>query len=251
MNSYIVKNISHFCNVSVNKCSSISASKIGFYDLTFVLKGSMTYIIDDEEYVMEKNDAIFIRPGSLRKRLAGTKPVSYVSFNFEIFSEADIPLEVFMKNSIGNDIRSLLSTFSQVHISPLYHSEEKIMNLLNYILFELLDVIDCKKNNVHVAKIIKYINENLSRTVTLRDVSEYVHLSKEYTAYIFKKEMNKTVTEYINERKMLLAKDMIKTGKMSLIDVSENLGYENYSYFSRVFKKYFNTSPIKLYKLAK
>ena len=65
----------------------------------------------------------------------------------------------------------------------------------------------------------------------------------EYIAHIFKKETNMTVTEYINHRKMLLAKDMIRGTSYPLHEISDRLGYEGYSYFSRVFKKEFGIAP--------
>ena len=53
------------------------------------------------------------------------------------------------------------------------------------------------------------------------------------------------MVEYANERKMLIAKDLILEDKLSLQEVALSLGFSNYSYFSKVFKKHFNTSPIR------
>ena len=58
----------------------------------------------------------------------------------------------------------------------------------------------------------------------------------------------KTVTEYINEQKMLLARSIIESGEMSLLDISEYLGYNNYNYFCRVFKRVFGVPPTKMRK---
>jgi len=70
-------------------------------------------------------------------------------------------------------------------------------------------------------------------------------LTKEYTAYLFKKEIGKTIIDYINERKMVIAKNMIDSGQAYLKDVALSLGFENYSYFSKLFKKYYDTTPVK------
>ena len=111
------------------------------------------------------------------------------------------------------------------------------------MLLELLDVTTLKSSNEHVHNIIKYIDENITEKLTLQSVSQEIGLTKEYTATIFKKETGRTVTEYINERKMLLAKDFIIHNKMGLNDISEYLGFDNYNYFSRIFKRYFKTTP--------
>jgi AraC-like DNA-binding protein len=48
---------------------------------------------------------------------------------------------------------------------------------------------------------------------------------------------------------MLVAKSMIQAGDLPLQNIAEHLGFENYSYFSRVFKKHFNISPAGFKKL--
>ena len=58
MNQYIVKDVLHYCNVSLEKCSQISKAKIDYYDFTFVLSGTMTYTADGKTIVLNRNDAI-------------------------------------------------------------------------------------------------------------------------------------------------------------------------------------------------
>ena len=248
MTPYIIKEISHYCNVSVNKCAQINKDRISYYDLTFVLKGNMIYVADDKTYVLNENDAILLPPGTVRQRMAGAQKVQYVSFNFQIFPNCELSIPPFLKNVITQDIRKLINVFSQRHLSPKYYSKEKLCNLLNYILFELFDAVSLQSNHTEVIKIEKFIEENITQKITLTMLSDHVHLSKEYIAYIFKKNVGKTVIEYVNEKKMMFAKYMIQEGMLSLRDIAENLGYENYGYFSRVFKKHFNTSPIEFKK---
>jgi YesN/AraC family two-component response regulator len=208
----------------------------------------MIYVADDKTYVLNENDAILLPPGTVRQRMAGAQKVQYVSFNFQIFPNCELSIPPFLKNVITQDIRKLINVFSQRHLSPKYYSKEKLCNLLNYILFELFDAVSLESNHTEVIKIEKFIEENITQKITLTMLSDHVHLSKEYIAYIFKKNVGKTVIEYVNETKMMFAKYMIQEGILSLRDIAENLGYENYGYFSRVFKKHFNTSPIEFKK---
>ena len=117
--------------------------------------------------------------------------------------------------------------------------------VLNYILFLLLDARRQETVNPHVMEMLRYIELHISSPITLSDLSAHVYLSREHTAHIFKKETGKTVTEYVNRRKMLLAKELLEGGEMSLTEIAQNLGFENYSYFSRVYKKTFGESPKK------
>ena len=239
----LVKENLFYCNVSVSKPNKIAPKIIPYYDLTFVLKGRLTYIVNGAEYILEENDAILIRPGSLRERLVGDNPAKYVSFNFLMGN--DIPVDIFLKGIITSEVRALVSAFPQRHISPFYHAKEKTECILNYILYEIMDVSLFQSKNPHILEIMRYIENNLSQKLSLAQISRHVHLTKEYAASLFKKETGKTVTRYINERKMIVAKNMIATGTVSLKDVAISLGFENYSYFSRLFKKYHDSSPVK------
>lgn len=118
--------------------------------------------------------------------------------------------------------------------------------MLNLILLELLDVVSLQSSNDHVLKITRYIGEHITEKISLQSISREIGLTKEYTAYIFKKELKRTLTDYINERKMLLAKDLILRDEMSLTDLASHLSYDNYNYFSRLFKRYFDITPVRL-----
>ncbi len=247
MTAYPVTELLHFCNISVKKSLEMGEQIINYYDLTFVLRGRLVYYINGKKCELLKNDAILLPPGTRRSRVGLCEDVSYASFNFKVEDGFKLPDSLFLPSLVNEEMRTLLSAFSQSHLSPLYHSEEKLKNLLNYMLFEISDVLELKSNDKNIAAIIKYIDAHISERIALEDIAREVHLSREYLSYLFKKQLGKTVIEYVNERKMLIAKNMLQTGNMSASDIAESLGFENYGYFSRVFKKHFNTSP-KRYK---
>ena len=105
-----------------------------------------------------------------------------------------------------------------------------------------------RSTNEHVVKIIKYVDEHITERMSLCDIADRFHLSKEHTSYIFKREMGTPLVSYINEQKSLLAKNLILSGEMPLADISDYLGFENYDYFSKTFKKYMGVTPLKLKK---
>ena len=244
MKKYFVSKVRHFCNISVDKCCAMKERTIDFYDLTFVLGGNMTYIIEGKTITLKKNDAIFLKPGCVNSRLDGAEHCEYVSFNFYLLPDVKLDFETFIPGCISRDIKTLLSAFPQSHISPYYHSEEKLANMLNYILLELSDIVSIRSSNEHIHKILNYIELHIRDKMSLESISKNINLSKEYTATIFKKETGKTLVNYINERKMMLAKELIISNEMSLVDVSNHLGYDNYNYFSRLFKKHFDVTPV-------
>ena len=94
-------------------------------------------------------------------------------------------------------------------------------------------------------KIERFIEENITKKITLDMICKRFHFTKEYLSYLFKKNTGKTLIGYVNERKMRIAKDMIQYGEIPLNEIAERLGYSNYSYFSRLFSKQFNAPPHK------
>lgn len=242
---YLVSELLHYCNISVSRCSEIQPAKIGFYGFTFVTEGSMTYILDGQKYVVGPSDAIFLPPGTVRERLRGEVPVKYVSFNFTATPGAQLDFPLYMQGVIPRDFTKLVSVFPRIHSSELEHSPQKLASLLNYMLYELQDIDFYGTSNPHVMGALRYIEENIRRPISLADVSRHLNISKEYAASLFKAQLGKTVTGYIQEKKMHLAKEMIRYGSESLTEISAGLGFENYNYFCRTFKRYFEISPAR------
>lgn len=261
MSEDIVKSIRFYTVRSVRNCKEFPASVFDFYDLTFVLSGTLSYTVDGQNYTLKKNDAIIIRPGQKRSRHKITEPVKYVSVNFSVFDDSCIPQQTYMNNVITENIYKLISLFpveyrassirSHNYFQPPSYGFAKIKNILNLILLELNDIEKIGTNNLNVLNIIQYIQYHVYEPITLSSVSKYVQLSKEYVSYIFKREIGKTVSEYITEAKMARALEMLRNSNLTLLDISKNLGYNNYCYFSRCFKETFNYSPKQMQMILK
>ena len=246
MQNYLVKDISHYCNVTKKIYGYIPERPIPYYDFSFILDGSMVYYADGVKILLQKNDAIFLPPGTIRTREPVQDTVHFVSFNFTAMNGVSFPFPTYMPDCINANIRKLVSLYPPSYLSTFCYSKEKCINMLNYILLELAESSELTSGNEHVMKILHYIEEHITENLTLQTISSKMNLSREYTSYIFKKEMGKTLTAYVNERKLLLAKELIIDGSMTLTDISSYLGYENYNYFSRIFKNNLGITPIAL-----
>lgn len=246
MQSNFIEQLTHYCNIAVSSCSRLSEALIDFYDFTFMLNGSMTYYADGRKIVLEKGDAIFLKPNTLCSREQGTTPVHYVSFNFITGPEVEFPFDMHIKKCITTDIKKIVSAFPLNHLSPKFYSKEKCQNILNFILLELLSMETANCNNNHVLRILKYIDEHLTEKLSLSSIAEIMHLSKEYISGIFSNETGKQLTYYINEQKSLLAKEIIINNEMTLSSIPQYLGFESYDYFSKTFKKHIGIPPSKL-----
>lgn len=84
-----------------------------------------------------------------------------------------------------------------------------------------------------------YMNANLM----LEDVAKYSFISVAYLCIIFKKETGETFIEYLTRVRMEEAARLLKESDMRNYEIAEAVGYSNATYFSTVFKKYFQVSP--------
>jgi len=99
------------------------------------------------------------------------------------------------------------------------------------------------EKNKEIEKSLKYIEKNLNKSLTLEEVASHVHLSSFYFSKLFKKETGKNFIHYINDEKMELAQSMLINTSLPIDVISSNLGFSHTSYFCKIFKKKFGTTP--------
>ncbi len=98
------------------------------------------------------------------------------------------------------------------------------------------------KNHI-VGNVKKYINEHIEEKITLNQAAEAFSISPNYLSVLFSKYGGCGFTDYVNQRKVEMAKGMLKGGNLKVYEVSNVLGFESPFYFSRVFKKVTGVSP--------
>ncbi|MGF6991025.1 two-component system response regulator YesN [Lachnospiraceae bacterium PF1-21] len=96
-------------------------------------------------------------------------------------------------------------------------------------------------------QVYNYLENHINETIHLGDVADAIGVSGAYLSTIFKKEIGINFIEYVNIRKVNVAKEMLGMG-YKVQDISEAIGFENSTYFSKVFKKYIGVSPAR-YKI--
>ena len=87
------------------------------------------------------------------------------------------------------------------------------------------------------AKMLDYINRNLHTPISLEDLAKLVGHDPAYLCRIFKREFGITPMKYINELKIIRAKELLMNSNMSITEISEHLGFNSVNYFSKCFKR--------------
>ncbi|MDF2611974.1 MAG: rhaS 9 [Lachnospiraceae bacterium] len=105
-----------------------------------------------------------------------------------------------------------------------------------------INYLDSVIGNAKLLPILDYINEHLAEEISIDQLSAQFYLSRYYLMHFFKEETGYTIGNYITEKRLLLAKNLVQNGS-SITDACYQSGFKNYSTFSRAFKKAFHTVP--------
>ena len=115
---------------------------------------------------------------------------------------------------------------------------EIIRNITKYKMLEIKTT-----NNTILNKAITFMDRNFEHNITIEDLSKITNLSKNYFISYFKKEMNLSPMQYLNNIRLENAKKMLRANKLSITTISAQCGFNSPSYFAKIFKNRFHISP--------
>ena len=115
----------------------------------------------------------------------------------------------------------------------------------SYILF-LMDRYGATEKSAFdplLDNIKSYINENLLYDFSMTDLSVAFNYDEKYLGRLFKSRTGLSVKEYCNKRKTETAKKLLTETNLSIADIAVQTGYNNVTYFNRIFKRITGISP--------
>ena len=198
--------------------------------LCFVGAGKYHYTMPDEPEHYERSK-LFIYPEDLSK-----------------IQKALPNLKSFQKYTEGGFVYSRIRPVDRYQNDP--HSKAMLLSccIQLMILMEqnLEENIVPESGIIHQA--IAYINSNIFREIGISEVCEAVHISKYHFCRQFRQSTGLTVMEYILKTRIILAKNLLLSEKVSVSEVSRKCGFSSASYFCRVFKEDTGITPLAFRK---
>lgn len=92
-------------------------------------------------------------------------------------------------------------------------------------------------------KMLNYLNMHFSEVISLQDLADQVHLSREVCCRLFKKMTGKTITGYLEEYRVNKSFSLVQSGQYSMTQITEMVGFSNPSRFASAFRKRFGCNP--------
>lgn len=88
-----------------------------------------------------------------------------------------------------------------------------------------------------------YVAAHYGQKLTLCEVADAVHLSKNYFSFLFRAQTGLTFTQYVNRLRVEKSKEYLLHTSLPIVEVMLRVGFEDQSYFSKVFKQNTRLSP--------
>jgi AraC-like DNA-binding protein/ligand-binding sensor protein len=163
-----------------------------------------------------------------------------------------IELAVLLSRSAsgpGNTEEDILKTTNQ-YLLRIQEAQtiEELTDTLHVIVEYMADQIFSFQGVRHAAALRKaerYIRKNYSHKISLQEIANVSGLSAPYFSTIFREEMGENLSAYLNRLRVEKAGRLLIETDMSLSDISGSCGFEDQSWFSKIFKNYTGMSPGK------
>ncbi len=95
-----------------------------------------------------------------------------------------------------------------------------------------------------LALLIKYyVMENLSKKITLTNMSRYFHCSTVLLTESFKREFGITIMQYVMKKRMQVAREMLLNSNKLVKEIAMSVGFSDVEYFSRCYRDFWNKTP--------
>ncbi|HEX2946158.1 MAG TPA: PocR ligand-binding domain-containing protein [Clostridia bacterium] len=170
--------------------------------------------------------------------------------NFEVIKARILELVVLLSRAAlegGADIEQIFGLnykyLTQIHD---FKSVDELSYWLSGIMARFTDCVFNLTNVKHIDVIYKavdYIKRNYMKKITLEEVASNVNLSAAYFSAVFKEEMKCNFNNYVNKIRIEMSKKLVADNTIPLVDVANLVGYEDQSYFTKVFRNQVGISP--------
>jgi len=220
-----------------------------FSRLYFMLDGEFHIITDKGMKLAFQSPNVYLIPSGFTYRYTCKTFATHLFFHLnmctfdkiDILGDLDKIISLSTSSSFYNEELSRLVLSKKP--SDTFQMEQKIREILASILKE--NNIEFAKNtySVEIQKAIEYVTANLSLRLDLPAIAHEAHLAPSTLTKKFKQETGMSVGEYIDKQIMFTAERLLTSSTMSVLEISERLGFCDQFYFSRKFKEMYGRSP--------
>ncbi len=244
-----------------------------FDKIVILISGSVDYLVEGASYKMQSGDIILVRHHMIHKAVIDVsvpyeRIIIYLDSSYvdrfapdmglmECFARAEKSRFCLMRPTENEWelVKKQLTRLEESTEDEGFASEymrgtnlAQLMVQLNRIMQRDTDgKPESVEYNEKIADILSYINENISKELTVDELASRSYLSRYHFMRLFKNQTGYTVHNYIRQKRLTLAARLIREG-MSASHAAAECGFTDYSAFHRAFTSTFGVSPGKIKK---
>lgn len=125
---------------------------------------------------------------------------------------------------------------------PVLEKQKKLIEEKALQLYELISKQKVAAPSKTIRAALDFVDLHFNENISLQDVADNINISKNYLCDIFKKELGVTFINYVTNLRIEKAKEYLTNTDMKMYEVSYAVGYNDYAYFSQIFKKHTGTT---------
>jgi AraC-like DNA-binding protein len=232
-----------------------------FYLMVLFTHGTGIHEIDFDRYTIKRGSLFMLQPGQIHNWKLSDDIVFYSQETYNLhfgnnkieeysfYQSVKSNPELFYNEEELQDIEVYFNLMKKESESVKSKQKEAILNLLDIINIEISRKYSPENN--HKTPIYNHKINQFEKLIDLHFKSEKspsfyaskMNITLKHLNRICKTILNKTATELITERVILEAKRLLINQNKSISQIADELNYENYSYFAKLFKKETGNSP--------
>lgn len=237
-----------------------------WHDISFVMKGSITYEIEGNVYEVSEGDVVIVPPRKYHKEICDPKgdfEVLFVCVSFKKNSKVFDISKYFRFPSVIkiSNLKEMYDIFEDILKEVTYRQEGYLLKI-NAQIYNLLVAIfrneNCINNKIDSIKRIsnfrkkktadeikQYIEMNYNKKISLDKLSKIFFLSPQYISALFSKQTGYTPIEYLNKIRIEKAKKLFVAGETNISKVAQEVGFGDIHYFYKVFRQFERKTPVQ------
>ena len=219
-------------------------------DIVMILPGQLHSISGLDTYTMEYENILFL-PSML---ISGAPDLCAENYILPL-TKAELSTDTFLTpaRSYYPEISSCIHEIDRLCSARPTGYQLAVKGWLFQFLFHLVchqkeQTSFTRSQTKHLEKmkrILSYIEAHFSEPISVEKVAELTYYSKSHFMKFFKTYTGKGFTEYLNDYRLARAAEMLRATDLSLLEIAARSGFENLSYFNRMFKRKYGISPGK------
>ncbi len=235
-----------------------------FHKIIILLAGRAGYAIEGERYTLLPGDYVLVGRGSIHKPIVERgdfyeRVILYISPTYlrELSQDGDDLAACFRQaqqdfryvyHSGGDRVRELFTQLEQSQQEEGFGAALLQRALFTQLMVEVNRVslaggtVSAAAGDSKVVAILQYLNAHLTEGLTIDDLADRFYISKYHMMRRFREETGYTIHSYLTEKRLLLAQQLLSQG-IPLGEAALRCGYQEYSTFSRAYKKQFGRAP--------